>query len=445
VNWAPTSLRGRLLWLLSIGIAAVLLVQAVVSYRSTLAEADAILDVEMRQLGDVMQRAGSRMPAGIAAPEGSADDDLDMVIQSRDALGRVLWTSSPALQLPPTPAGFATALIGGQRYRVYTTGRPGIVVQVAQESDSRAEIARDLAFRMLWPTLLLGGVLLMVTSMITALALRPLARLEAEVAMRQPHDLRPVSLHGLPNEVRPLVQATNALMQRMQDAYEQQRQFVADAAHELRTPLTALQLQADAIARAPDDAARALALQRQHQGIRRAHRLVEQLLALARQDATPASDALIDATSVVQHVLDESGAAMRVRGIRMQLAIEEAVRVTGDGEALARLVRNLVGNAIRHAPGGGMLRVALAQRIGGSEFIVEDNGPGIPVEERDLVFERFHRGSTSEPGGSGLGLAIVRAAADSLHASINLGESSLGGLRVVVRFPLPRPLALPHQ
>jgi two-component system OmpR family sensor kinase len=207
----------------------------------------------------------------------------------------------------------------------------------------------------------------------------------------------------------------------------------------LRTPLAALKLQALSLERAESDEARGVAVGRLTAGIERATRLVEQLLVLARQEASDASGAAASQVSLAdlarRAVADMSGAA-QAKGIDLGLQSADEVSVRGQGDALMILMRNLADNAIKYTPVGGTVDVSVRADGDGALLVVEDSGPGIPAEERERVFDRFYRIAGSEAGGSGLGLAIIKAIAERHGAQLTLDSSErLGGLRVAIRFP----------
>jgi signal transduction histidine kinase len=242
-----------------------------------------------------------------------------------------------------------------------------------------------------------------------------------------------------------LVGALNGLLRRLGASLGAQRAFVADAAHELRSPLTALKLQMQLLKRAPDEAARGVAIEALNAGIDRAARLVEQLLALARAEpgAPLAAAAELDLSELVRAAVVDTLPFALARGTTIELFADRPVAVRGDAAALTALVRNLADNAVRYTPRGSRVELRVlahggAARLQGSDHAallrVDDAGPGIPPEERTRVFDRFYRHAAGDEAGTGLGLAIVRSVADRHNATVSLGDSPLGGLRVEVRF-----------
>ena len=275
-------------------------------------------------------------------------------------------------------------------------------------------------------------------------SLTPVHRVRRELALRQPQDLAPVAEHDLPDEMRPLVEELNNLLQRVRQAFEAQQNFVADAAHELRSPLAALQLQLQLLRKATDSAERESAQTSLAQGIERARRLVEQLLALARQEARPQTEdaPLADLRVLVEQALADAAPAAQAKGLDMGLSEDpqqqSAFSVAADAGALAVLLRNLLDNAIKYVPAGSRVDMGWLQDEHGRALVVEDSGPGIAPAERQRVLQRFVRGQGAGgmAGGSGLGLAIAQSIAQSSGAELLLDESpQLGGLRVRVLWP----------
>jgi two-component system OmpR family sensor kinase len=326
----------------------------------------------------------------------------------------------------------------GSTYRVYSLATPFQVIQVAQDMDVRKNMARSLALRTVAPIAAAAPLLMLIVWCVVSWSLRPVKRARAQVAARQPEDLSPVSVQGLPDEIRPLVLELNLLLERMRGAFARQRQFVGDAAHELRSPLAALRLQLQALQRAGDADGRRLAEQRLAAGIDRATRLVEQLLSMARHegaaDQAPAEP--VDLADVLRRSLSETLPQANAKSIAVDLDGAPQAWVHGHRDALALLARNLLDNAVKYTPAGKRIRLRLEQAPGQATLLIDDEGPGIAPEERERVFDRFYRVEGNTQPGSGLGLAIARAIATRHGATIELQDAPSGqGLRVKVVFP----------
>jgi two-component system OmpR family sensor kinase len=432
------SLRARLLWFLLAAIVLAAGTQAYVAYRTVLKEADDIFDYHMQQMA-LSLRAG--LPASSTVGGlGGGDENFEFIVQVWTADGLRIFESAPQAALPQRAVlGFSNVQAHGTTYRVFSIQTGALVIQVAQDMAARRHMAGALALRTVGPIGLAAPLLMLVVWWVVSRSLAPVARVRSQVAARQADDLSPVSERDLPEEVRPLVHELNLLFGRVRRAFDAQKHFVADAAHELRSPLAALKLQVQGLKRAADAEARELAVNRLAAGIDRATRLVEQMLALARHEASAAAGARPESVNlgeIARLAISDAIASAQAKNIDVGIARAEAVELTGQPEALRMLLRNLLDNAIKYTPTGGRVDVGIAATAIGTELAVEDNGPGLPEAERVRVLDRFYRSGEPQAPGSGLGLAIVKSIADLHGASVSLDCSTrLGGLRVTVRFP----------
>ena len=434
------SLRGRLTGALLAAVLLFALLQAAVTYRTARAETEALFDAQMQRIA--LSLSGS-LGAGALSDDAPAADTpaaREMIIQIWRADGVMLYRSPQGRLLPPqTVIGFSDTVAGGEPYRIYALRTDTQVVQVAQQTEARGRMAGQLALRAVLPVALLAPVLMLIVWWVVGRAIGPIERVRRQVAARRPDDLAPLPTAGLPAEVRPLVGEMNGLLTRLSDAWDALTHFTADAAHELRSPLAALRLQAQSLQRAPDDATRAIATERLLAGIDRATRLVEQLLALARQEGAGEGAELVslDLTALARNALADAEPEATRQDIGLTLEAPSApVVLHADEAALAVLLRNLLGNALRHTPPGGQVRVGVREEASVIDLTVEDSGPGIAPDERARVQDRFYRVPGTPGHGSGLGLAIVRAIAERHGAALTLDASpTLGGLRVMLRWP----------
>lgn len=364
------------------------------------------------------------------------------------------------LPLPATlKNGFHAFRHQNLEYRVYVHRlRDGSRIAVSQETRIRDQIARQSALYATLPLLLLVPVLLAVMLMLIRLMLRPLAELSRTVDARQEHDLKPLPKTDLPTELQPFVNAINGLLGRTGAAMESQRRFVADAAHELRSPLAALSLQAERLHAAPMSSEATERLETLQAGIRRSRHLLEQLLLLARAQnarwgqgqaaATAASaPAAVAVLPVMRRVLEDLLPLADQKGLNLGISAapgatqdaeaDERIRVSADEMALYTLLRNLADNAIRYTPVGGQIDLWVDRR--GTEVVmaVQDNGPGIPAEERTRVVDPFYRVLGTGESGSGLGLSIVDTLVGNLKGRLRLDDAvgHAHGLRAEVTLP----------
>jgi two-component system OmpR family sensor kinase len=432
-----TSLRQRLLFALLGALLLVGILASAATYLSARSEINALLDEELRQVALSLRDHAVLDLSRLT--RGGADSRQRVVVQIWDPTGVALYLSNTGEPLPLVRTeGFVTLTHEGREWRVYTTRLGLQTIQVGQPVALRRELATDVALRILLPILAalpLFGVLIW---LMVGHGLAPVARLARTIASRSATSLAPLPADRLPDEVAPLVASLNGLLARLEQAFGVQRRFAADAAHELRTPLTALGLQIQLLERAKSEEERAQAVARLKEGVKRATRLVEQLLVMARlePDAADRPVARVELGALAYSVAADVAQLAEARAVNLTVDAEENVATQGNEDALRILLSNLVDNAIRYALPGGtiMLRVYLA--AGDAILEVADDGPGIPESERPRVFDRFYRVAGTEQPGSGLGLAIVRQVAELHRARVELGAGLGGaGLSVRVRFP----------
>ena len=428
------SLRLRLLVTLVGLLALATAAMAAITYHNVLGESEALFDYQLQQMALSLRDQGEIDPAEAGA---LGDEQLDFVIQIWTVDGRSIYASRPHASLPARALlGLATLNVDGHAWRTYGVATRERVIQVAQPVEIRERLAAHAAWRSVLPLLLMTPFAALAIWWLAARNLAPLDRLAHEVRSRDARSLAPVPTGDLPDELAPLASALNALLRRLGSSLDSQRAFVADAAHELRSPLTALKLQLELLRRADDAETRETARQAIGEGIARATRLVEQLLALARSEP----DAVlpverVDLAAVARKAVEETAAFAASRSVTIELLADAPAVVTGDAVALGLLARNLVDNAVRYSPAGSRVELRVRQDAGQALLDVDDSGPGIPASEHERVFDRFYRRPDAAESGSGLGLAIVRSVASAHRGTIHLGRSALGGLQASVSFP----------
>ena len=431
------SIRRWLLSALLALLAAAAALGGLLTYASARHEVDQLLDEEMRQVA-LSLRDHARLDTDRI--ERSADrPEQRLLVQVDDARSGRPYRSRDVPALPRADAeGFRDIDHAGARWRVYALPFEVQLIQVAQPLAQRRERALAITLRLIAPLLLLLPVGAALVWGIVGRALRPLREVGDQLAQRQPGQLTPVAADALPEEVRPMIAALNGLLARLQAAFEQQRALAADAAHALRTPLAAVTLQAQLARRAAEGPAREDALARLEGGVKRASRLVAQLLALARLDPDAAREpaAALDLAKLAREVADDLAPLAAQAQVALRTALPAQVPVVGHEAALRMAITNLLDNALRYTPAGG--EAELRVRAEGSFWRLEvaDTGPGLPADERERVFDRFYRGRDTQAPGSGLGLAIVREVA-RLHGGDTFVGDGLGGRGLAVGFRLP--------
>ncbi|WP_068979433.1 ATP-binding protein [Aeromonas sp. EERV15] len=441
------SLQYRLSLSLLLAILSVALIAGIISFFSAFNEANELQDGVLRQVASLFDRHNIAVPK-----EGDSGRNSDGDAESRVFVQLLSTTSpihtgtdtKPPLALPQNiPDGIQTLGVGNKTYRILVSPlSTGQRLAVAQETAIRDEIARDGALRTLTPFLILVPILLIVVAKLVGKIFKPVADLALEIDQRDEQELHPIASEPLPAEIRPFVGAINRLLGRVEQSMEAQRRFVADAAHELRSPLTALSLQAERLADSEMSVNAHTRLDTLRRGIERGRALLDQLLALARaQASTVSSSTSVSVQQVYRRVLEDMMPLAEVKRIDIGVVSELDAHVFANEIDLITLVKNLVDNAIRYTPSGGRVDLSVMLDNDVTVLMVEDNGPGIPESERDRVFDPFHRILGSNEMGSGLGLSIVQTIASRTHAKVSLGFSNdqmRSGLRVVVTFPFVR-------
>ncbi len=317
----------------------------------------------------------------------------------------------------------------------------GVLVQIAETGVKRSTLVRRILLSIVLPQILLIVVAALLVSVGVARGLAPLRRLRRAVANRSHLDLSPIEERRVPGEVQPLLRAINELMVRLDAVLSFQKRFIADAAHQLRTPVAGLKASIEVVLREADAEAVKKSLAQTYVGVERLSRLVSQLLSLARNEPNAArapSFAAVDLNRLAFTATMEWVPQALKKNIDLGFdGPEGPVTILGDDTRLTELINNLLDNAIRYTHEGGRVTVWIAA-LPRPSFSISDDGPRIPPEEREHIFERFHRLLGAHEDGSGLGLAIVREIAELHDATITLTDDTDGiGNRFTVAFPPP--------
>lgn len=357
--------------------------------------------------------------------------------------GKLLLHSpySPRTPLTTEEDGFSDKTLNGQDWRIFTAYNPkaGIRTVVAEGYNTRNELGHRIAQDDIYIMLLtfpLSGLLIWI---IIGKGLDSLDTVAKEVANRAPSHLQPVDLEGVPDEIRPVIDELNKLFIRLQQAFDREKRFAADAAHELRTPLAALKAHAQVALNTSSEKERTAALKNLSAGVDRSTHIVQQLLTMSR--LVPESSGINDLSDVnLASLACEVVALLAPVAVEKNIDIElknqqDQLLIKGNYTALSILTRNLVDNAIRYTPENGKVFIEVKQKKKNIILSVSDDGQGIPAELRARVFERFYRVLGNKSPGSGLGLAIVSQIAQLHEAEVKLLTPESGqGLCVQVSF-----------
>lgn len=365
--------------------------------------------------------AGQRSPNIIDTPGNVVRDPENQVIVAHLSNGEV--PSSVAWLPPRIRPGLHTVISPQGAWRVFVSQvQPGERVVVAQKTEVRDEAAGDSALRTLVPLGVLLPLLVWLITRIVRNEFVPVRLLAQKLDEQLPERLTTLPDAGLPFEITPFVHSINSLLRRIVGLMGEQRRFIAEAAHELRSPLTALSLQAQNLEKAETLEAmreRVLPLQA---GIERARRLTEQLLNLARSQATLSAPGTVDVSQMARELIAEYLPVAEARGIDLGLEGPENTSLFADPYALRLVLNNALDNALCYTPPSGEVTVRVYTENDDIVIEVCDSGPGIAPAERERVFEPFYRIEGSGGEGSGLGLAIARDAAARLGGAVSLHD-----------------------
>ncbi|MCJ0762831.1 sensor histidine kinase [Variovorax terrae] len=320
---------------------------------------------------------------------------------------------------------------------VSENGRSMAVIQVAETLELRQVLARQILVATLWRQLALVAVIAFVVIVVVQQATRPVRQLSAELQARAEGDLTPIATLRAPRELLPLVDATNHVMERLQHLLDHQKRFVRDTSHQLRTPLAVLKTQVQSGLRG--DLEPRQALLEINDTVERATLLANQMLALAKvaQLRQQADAGVTDLAGVVRAVALDLSPLIAEKDIDFEISTQPAA-VHAHDWMLRELSRNLLHNAIRHAPAGTALNVRLVADARHAALVISDSGPGIADELRQRLFQPFSSGNVRS--GSGLGLAICHEIVQALGGTISLDNreerGQTVGLDATVRLPL---------
>lgn len=436
------SLRGHLLaLLLSVAIVA-LLIGVLAVYLIALKASGESLDRGLADAAEICVeelRAHPERPfvelPGRAQRVLFATADDRVFFSLRDASGRALSGDGVFTEEIPwgtlSDPAFFDLNHGGYWLRglsvVFDVGGVPRQLTLATTALKREQLMGDILLGMVAPQLALFLFTIVLVWAGVRHALAPLSELCDEIGRRSERDLQPLDPRRTPDELRPVVAEINELFGRLDGAIEAQRHFIADAAHQLRTPIAGLLAQIESDGTAANNPALT-------RTARRLARLVAQLLALSRAEpGVVSAQEQFDLAALIRDAANDWLPQAFRQGVEIDFELAEA-RIVGSPHAWREMLANLVDNAIRYGRARGAIVVRCLTEGADVVLRVDDDGPGIPVAEREKVFERFYRSAGSAADGCGLGLPIVRALAVQQGAKVSLGDTPSGrGLRVELR------------
>lgn len=351
--------------------------------------------------------------------------------------------SAPTFAFSSAIHGFSETDIDGHIWHVFSisSSNDEYIIHVGQKEEIRAELTDEISAQLVMQFLVGLPILGIVIWIIVGHALKPLNRLEIALSRREASFLKPLSSKKLPKEIIPVVNEINNLFAQLEQAFEHERRFTADASHELRTPLAGLLTQAQVAMRTRDETVRHQALKRIEQAVNRMTYMVQQLLTFSRIES--GTEYLAKETTVlsreVPRIIAELDPEAHKKRIQLEYDEVNAVPIVANTLLINILVRNIIDNAIKYTPIQGIVKVALTGTEHQLKLCIEDSGPGIAPDQYENSLKRFHRcvETANKVQGTGLGFSIVQRIATIHDAELVLDESEFGGLKVTVIFTLP--------
>ncbi|MFT4184705.1 MAG: HAMP domain-containing sensor histidine kinase [Rhizobium sp.] len=369
-----------------------------------------------------------------------ADDYADAHMFRAWDNGKIRFYSSTAFldDVPQQKVGFTTLTYRGEEWRLYSLPIPDttIVMEVGEKIALRETLVSNIVLNLFFPLLVLVPVIGFLIWLGINSGLRTIHGLVRQIRTRSPDDLSAIPVEALPRDLLPLGRSINQLLGKLGHSLTLERRFSDLAAHQLRTPQASVKLLLQMLGNSDSEQERQAIIADLVASNNRATHLIEQLLKLARVSHHPLNPTPVPLYHMVASVLAEFGNIITSRKLDVMLEGDEAAQVETDESLLRLMISNLMDNAIKYTPLAGRIEVSVTPEGDFWRVSISDSGPGIPLNEREAVFQRFYRLDTLHTEGSGLGLAIVADTADRLAATIKLSTPAWGtGLRVDLRLP----------
>lgn len=424
MSFSATSLEQHLTRMMSLVILIIGCVTSSLAYYSASFEAHEFQDNNLRQIAALAinhQLRASLEPLHKTQDLANLDPEMRILLTQLNTPHSLTWIPSDL------SAGFHTISYQHSNWRVFVrVGKMGERIAAVQPTDENEEIILHDTLIECISWLVLLPLLMWLTVGIVRRSLAPLHRLAHILQSHASH--LPILLPqvGLAKEIIPFVQALNQQSNRIQQHISQQQRFIADASHELRTPLTALSLQAQNLAQSADIADMHQRLMPLMSGIHRAQALTIQMLTMARQQCTLTQIKDIEMSSWLRQLIAVYYPIAELKQQDLGLDELNSLTISSDSEILQTVLRNALDNALRHTQQGGEITLKLTRALDDCIIEVIDNGPGIPINERERVFIAFYRIDNISTEGSGLGLSIAQEAASRINGHISLHSNPAG-------------------
>jgi signal transduction histidine kinase len=371
--------------------------------------------------------------------------ELKLAYQVWDSYGNMILRSAnaPLQPMSELQQGYANQFFNKQNWRTFALRDSSKDYQVitAERDDVREDLVNKITLQMTWPFVLLLPIMGGLVWYFVSRGLSPLESVAEEIARRKSEQLHALEVNSIPTEIRPLVDELNHLFSSLRLSFDKERRFTSDAAHELRTPLAALKVHLQLMQSSKSEADKQAALIAVSQGVDRASHMVDQLLGLARLDpqAIRATQqmARINLSELCVNQVAEVYPLANEKKQTISFLSDESIYIQAYLYPFESLLRNLLSNAVTYTPEEGEIVLLLKKKNNVVHIYLHDSGPGIPVEQRENVLQRFRKVEGNAHSGSGIGLSIVKLVAELHNMQVMLESSSrLGGLCVHLQLEL---------
>ena len=375
--------------------------------------------------------------------------DLRAVFQIRNKENKLLLYSRGNPQKLPlasiTKEGFSTNIINDQSWLVYTfiDEKQNIIIQTAHLEESRQAIISNILKSRIIPVIITMFCLFIIIMLLINHFINKVVIVSDKISLRNPKNLTHIPEKNIPKEILPLIKALNNLFNVLQETYDREKKFNADAAHELRTPIAALKLQTQIALREKDPNEQKQILNKIILGADRCSHVIDQLLELSKISSTQTLNDItqVNLKEVIAELIPEAELLANQKNIELELDLEKKIStIEANKTSLSILFRNLIDNAIRYTPNNpdnkNKIWIKVFEKNNKVIFELTDSGPGIPEELRERVFDRFYRTLGTNESGTGLGLSIVQKILELHKANIKLDDSqySKTGLKIEIEF-----------
>ena len=413
-------------------------VAAVSGYKSSMAEAEVLLD---NQLADTAALIQSMRPGSVRLSRPPSER-LAFQIWTKD--GELVQRSENSSKEPLTEfsEGYREENFAGYRWRVLSRfdEQSALWLLIAERIDIRINLADEIILQALIPIIISLPLIAAIVWLVVGNGLSLVGKLAAELRAKRVDDLSQLTTSNPPIELAPVIDALNGLLHRLDESISRERRFSSDAAHELRTPISALKVHVHNLRKQNPESD--IELGKLDRDLGRLSHLIEQIMTLYRTSPEhyQASMRSIDLHALARSVIAELYASIDDQQQTISLS-GTSQTIIGDEDSLKILLTNLIQNASKYSPEGASITVGVEKGDLGVCLSVKDTGPGIPLTEINQVFDRFRRVGgdrhNSTVDGCGLGLSIVKHITRLHHANINLQNNSDGpGLTANVIFPV---------